>query len=338
MDRRTSRFLTAATAVTAALVFIAVMSGWLAPGWTALGIIAVATMIFAGWTGLREESGRAAEGPRPASPAVPPPPPPFERLPLKDVPLPSAEPAFPFLLSATVCWYQNAGGDPRQRVPATVAANAILRRAERLAAGVSPADWQSLAFRLAMELGIAQSDPTATVTAWAAWTTLGLSDADTECLGRVATADKREWVRAHERALGRQHREYLAEDVFASTGSAAVWWLARDDSRVAETVGLMDAFGRLSTEVNPLVAAGPALAPEPAWAPVTDPATDAVIRLIPDGDDRRALFSDEFAILLERFNMVAEAERVRSAFGAPTFAEMPEEPAPDDGVDPYDLR
>jgi hypothetical protein len=335
MNRDSSRFLTVSAALVAAFVFIAVYAGGLAAGWVALGVIAAITTVIAGWIWVREEWRIAREQSQPAPAMVTPPPQPapqLMRLTITDVPLPSAEPSFPFLLTALVGWYPNATGDARQRVPATVAINSILRRAERVAAIESPANCQSLAYRLAMELGIAQTDPTATVTAWAASTSLRLSDGDAELLHRMATADKRERVLAHERALGRQHRDYLTEDVFSSTGSAAVWWLARDDSRVGETVGLIDAFGRLATEVNP--AAQPT---EIAQPPAGDPATDAVARLIPEGGDRRTLFSDDFASLLERYKMTAEADRIRSTYGAPTFAEMPDDAPTSDGADPYDL-
>lgn len=56
--------------------------------------------------------------------------------------------------------------------------------------------------------------------------------------------DKEVWAREREHEVDK--RAYLSNDVLRTTGSAIVWWLARNDTDIAGTVDLIGALARLA--------------------------------------------------------------------------------------------
>ncbi|TXS46865.1 hypothetical protein EAO75_24680 [Streptomyces sp. uw30] len=79
---------------------------------------------------------------------------------------------------------------------------------------------------------------------------LTLTDEDQERLDRLAAIRKDEALWEHQRKYEQNKREYLGNDVLTSTGSAVVWWLAKNDDHVEKTVKDLGLLARLSSAAN----------------------------------------------------------------------------------------
>jgi hypothetical protein len=71
-------------------------------------------------------------------------------------------------------------------------------------------------------------------------------------LHHLATLHGREQTTLLERRMEQDKRAYLKNDVFATPGSAAVWWLVNHPGEVEAALGLLDTLAELSAAANDL--------------------------------------------------------------------------------------
>ncbi|QKW05475.1 hypothetical protein HUT18_02855 [Streptomyces sp. NA04227] len=170
---------------------------------------------------------------------------------LKRVPLPTAKPDYDCLLSATVRWRPE---DAPAWAPvvnyAGLAVNAILERASQVTAGADPTRLSLTEHVLSGELAVMESDDTGRLLAMAVDVRLTLSDEDRERLQKLATVRKNEAVWEHERRWEISRRSYLSDDVLKTTGSAVVWWLAKNDDKIDKTVSDIGLLTELASAAN----------------------------------------------------------------------------------------
>lgn len=103
--------------------------------------------------------------------------------------------------------------------------------------------------RLAAILGEPALDEKGQVRSWATEVRLRLPDADQK---HLAALHRREQTTLLERRMEQDKRAYLKDDVFATPGSAAVWWLVNHPGEVENAVGLLDILSELSAAANDL--------------------------------------------------------------------------------------
>ncbi|BAU81923.1 hypothetical protein SLA_0972 [Streptomyces laurentii] len=170
---------------------------------------------------------------------------------VRDVSLPSASPDYDFLVTARVRWVPvDVPHGAREVSGAGLALDAVLTRAQVITRGQSPQRGSLVQHQLSGELGTMQPDVTGRVLAMAEDITVRLSDADRERLDKLATVRKDEAVWEHERKWEKNKRAYLGEDVLASTSSAVVWWLAKNDDKVDKAVADIGLLAQLASVAN----------------------------------------------------------------------------------------
>jgi hypothetical protein len=259
-----------------------------------------------------------------------------------DVALPSCWGDYDFRFSATVRWYPT-GETAREPVinPAGLAVDAVLARACDITVHREPGRASLVQHELNGALGRMRPDATGFLQVMAESVTLVLAPHDQERLEKLAAVRKDKAVWEHQRKHEQSKREYLGKDVFKDTGSAVVWWLARNGDKVDKTVDDLGILAQLASAANDtdvperLAHLVPRPAPpEPVYAGVPlveDPGTcaaepprtatdhyDAFLDAIrmPDGDVRRRLFTRQFADLLESTGRGETAEALRQMFDA----------------------
>ncbi|RLK60715.1 hypothetical protein [Actinokineospora cianjurensis] len=288
--------------------------------------------------------------PEPEPVPAPQPPPPASRE-VTSVRLPSSEGDIPFTLSCTVQWYQQAHGHPD---PGVLAVQAVLHRAHQAARSHHPEDTGAV-HAIAATLSHPATDSTNTVRAWAAEVRVYVNDEHRAYLRDMAALRRQQHLAKLEIANERFVREYLNDEVLTSAGSTVVWWLARDKSKVKETVDLIGSLARLSaaardTEVDEAFRAlvpehlrpaahadhetpgdkgfsGPGLSVVDSSAVVTGPG--GVLDLLPDpADERHALFGRDLVDLLVRHDHPDLAARARDHYGVDDWSSA--DPTPGD--------
>ncbi|MEH6378837.1 hypothetical protein V7793_31540 [Streptomyces sp. KLMMK] len=174
----------------------------------------------------------------------------WERV-VSDVALPSALDDYDFLFSATIRWCPaDTSSDAPYINPGAIAVEAILERAQQITI-LQPPHRSSLAqHQLNGALGTMLPAHGGRVKAMAEGVALRLTDADLERLDKLATVRKDEDVWEHERNWERNKRAYLSKDVFKDTGSAVVWWMAKNDDEVERTVSLIGPLAQLTSAAN----------------------------------------------------------------------------------------
>ncbi|MGY1434369.1 hypothetical protein [Streptomyces reniochalinae] len=168
-----------------------------------------------------------------------------------DVVLPSAAQDYDFRFSATIRWWPEE--QPKNSAPfspAGVAVSAVLDRAREVTEQWQPHRGSVAQHRLSGELAVMRADPEGRVLAMAENVTLTLSEADAVRLRKLATVRKDETLWAHERRYERDRREYLGNDVLHDTGSAVVWWLAKNDDQIRKTVDDLGVLAQLTSAAN----------------------------------------------------------------------------------------
>ncbi|MEV4749256.1 hypothetical protein ACFQVD_07500 [Streptosporangium amethystogenes subsp. fukuiense] len=213
----------------------------------ALALIAVAFLL------IRAFRQRRSNIPPEPSPRYAPSPPPVKHREQKveRVSLPSKEEDYDFLFSATVLWSPLAFTTDEDKVnAAALAVNAILKRAEEITRQREPGRASLVQHELGGILGTMQADDTRCVQAMAESVEVTLPAHDQERLEKLARIRKKEAVWEHERKYEQNKREYLGEDVLKDTGSAVVWWLARNDEHVEKAVNDIGLLTRLSFAAN----------------------------------------------------------------------------------------
>ncbi|MEV8439007.1 hypothetical protein AB0425_16660 [Actinosynnema sp. NPDC051121] len=319
----------AAVAVAASLVLpiaIGAAAGW--PVWVI--VIAAAALPAAAIVAVKERRRRRkqwelrveherydARHTAPPTPVAPP------GRPLASISLPSALPDYRFTFACTVHWqpHPHAAGHAE---PGAVAADAVVQRALRLAAGRRPDD-EGAVHALAAALGQRENDPGQHVVAWATDVRLELAQDDRDRLRRVADMRKQQQVWEQEVAAERAVRAYLGQDVLTSTGSTVVWWLARNTGQVREAVDLIGTLARLSAaagnrEVDEVfrghllggAATSPFIVNGHATAGDVPPRGDDDVLLDPDD---HPVFGHQLADLLEQHDAPDSARRVRERYG-----------------------
>lgn len=168
---------------------------------------------------------------------------------IADVRLPSASPDFQFSFSAVVHWSTVLSGS-RHADLSSVAVDALLNRAKALTAGQQPTEETLNQHRLAALLGEPDLDDRGQVRTWATEVRLRLPDADSKHLQVLAALHRREQRTLLERRMERDERAYLRDEVLASPGSAAVWWLVNNPGEVEKAVELLETLAQLSSVAN----------------------------------------------------------------------------------------
>ena len=277
----------------------------------------------------RQQAALAAAQSRQAPAAAP-----TSSNPITAVSLPSSLADVPFTFGCTVHWRSTRPvlGDAHA-VPAAVAAEAILDRARQISATYRPDDG-AVVHALASALGHPASDATDHLVTWATTVSAAPDQQAREHLQELAMLRRQRHIQEQRIDNERLVRSYLGDDVLRSVGSAVVWWLARDDRQVRETVDLIGTLAQLSAAANNAEPdqrfsrdtheAGPA-GPSSAVTFVADSTRDVepeplqtrtATDLLPDPDDsENTLFGHQYADLLDRHEHPDLAGRVRHRYG-----------------------
>jgi hypothetical protein len=225
------------------------------PGWAAV-VLTVVLLVLLAVVWKQPDPPRPVVTPPPSAPSVvlPDRDPVFTGPPTRtvvDVRLPSASPDFQFSFSAVVQWSTVLSG-ARHADLGAVAVDALLERARALTATQQVTEESLNQHRLAAILGEPALDEKGQVRSWATEVRLRLPDADQKHLQHLATLHRREQTALLERRMEQDKRAYLKEDVFATPGSAAVWWLVNNPGEVETALGLLDTLAELSAAANDL--------------------------------------------------------------------------------------
>ncbi|MEV0218880.1 hypothetical protein [Streptomyces sp. NPDC050704] len=254
------------------------------------------------------------------------------------VPLPSRLPDYDFLFSARVRWcpVDPMSGDQLIN-PGALAVEAVLTRARYVTAALDPFRSSLVQHELNGALGVMEPDREGHVQAMALDVVLTLSEEDRERLDRLAAIRKDEAVWEHQRKYEQNKREYLGGDVLTSTGSAVVWWLAKNDDHVEKTVKDIGLLARLSSAANNTEVDEPfrylvpeAFPSEPTEHPIPEREMPVFENRVPaaadvfadffrrvgfrPGEDEGALIADQVAMAIASRDAVA-AEEIRRRFG-----------------------
>jgi hypothetical protein len=273
------------------------------------------------------------------------------------VALPSQWDDYDFVFSATVRWclLESPGNDPVLN-PAGLAVEAVLDRARAVTERREPGQASLVQHQLSGVLSRMQPDPTGHLQAMAENVSLTLPERDQERLDSLADVRKDKAVWEHQRKYEQSKRRYLGEDVLKDTGSAVVWWLAKNDERVEKTVADLPLLAQLTSAANDtdiperlqnLVSQQPdeRIAPEllEEGSSATAPERTAADHLsgffdamgFTEGDDRRAMLAKQISDIITHQNRYETAEDLRRRFDPPvTFTPDDREeqnPGDDDG-------
>jgi hypothetical protein len=351
--------VTALTVVVTAVIVLVDGAWWLGPALC----LPVAGLVF---VGIRNQA--SVSQPMPpiayAPPVQPPPPPAPSSVQVQDIVLPTADRDYKVRLRGSVFWrWVAAPADPHQR-PEALAIDAVTERAVHVTSAEPAADYELVRHQLSAMLAVPAIDRSGLLEAWAQDIVLELPDADVQRLRELADLRKNVEVWERQRDHERDRRAYFHDDVLKSTGSALVWWLVQDVTKVSEAVALIGTLAQLSavardTRVDPLFL--PFVTPsfsaqaqdslqtdgfpgrggdgsdfptvmdghDPHLPQDTD-IVSAVRRLIdialPESSEPdRARLADRLAGALSEMNVHELASKIREAFNAPDFNEILDE-------------
>lgn len=170
---------------------------------------------------------------------------------VRHVSLPSLWADYDFLVSATVRWHllDSSDRDPVLN-PAGLAVEAVLARARAITEQREPMRASLVQHELNGALGHMLADSSGHLRAMAENVTLALHQHDQERLDSLAGVRKDKAVWEHQRKYEQSKRKYLGEDVLKDTGSAVVWWLAKNDDQVEKTVADLGLLAQLTSAAN----------------------------------------------------------------------------------------
>ncbi|MFJ4437776.1 hypothetical protein [Streptomyces sp. NPDC088923] len=324
------------------LALAAVCRTWPVWVWPVLGVLvlAVPPVLFAIAARRRGEVPAAFEEQQTASPVER-----TERR-INEVALPSAWPDYDFLLSGTVRWWPLAPPGSNEVIgnPGGLAVEAVLERARVITERREPGRVSFVRHEVSGALSTMRADRSGHVRAMAEDIRLVLRPRDQERLERLAELRKRKAVWEHERTHEQSRRAYLGDDVLKDTGSAVVWWLARNDGRIDKTVEDLGLLAQLTsaandTEVPERLRA--LLAPPPGEDGTENGAVDASVEEqvaglfslldLPDGDPRRVMLAKQFAEHLRGLDFPESADRLLRRFDPPAEYRARETPDPAGG-------
>ncbi|MDT0429647.1 hypothetical protein [Streptomyces salyersiae] len=273
---------------------------------------------------------------------------------ISHVALPSLWADYDFLVSATIRWYPlDASADGPLLNPAGLAVEAVLDRARAVTEQREPARASLVQHELCGELSLMRPDRAGRLQAMAENVTLTLHEHDQERLDKLAGVRKDKAVWEHRRTYEQSKREYLGDDVLKDTGSAVVWWLAKNDDHVEKTVADLGLLAALTSAANDTDVPERLrdLLPQPReeqaghdlWErqnasherPPTaaDHLVDALYALgFPDGDPRRPMIAKQVADVLRTQDQHETADGLLRRFNPPaTYTpDGKEPPAPTD--------
>ncbi|MFB6436570.1 hypothetical protein ACFCVY_07265 [Streptomyces sp. NPDC056411] len=167
------------------------------------------------------------------------------------VALPSQWADYDFLFSATVRWYPlEATGDDPVLSPAGIAVETVLDRARAITEQREPGRASLVQHELSGALSRMRPDRAGQLQVMAENVTLALREHDQERLDKLAEVRKDKAVWEHQRKYEQSKREYLGEDVLKDTGSAVVWWLAKNDDHLEKTVADLGLLAQLTSAAN----------------------------------------------------------------------------------------
>lgn len=281
----------------------------------------------------------AQQAPPPPPPPAPGPPPSRAVVPMS---LPSSLEGIPFTFSCTVHW------DPAElrhgqghADPAAVATAAIVERAREISQSHHPDD-DAVVHSLAASLGRPAATSDRFLQAWATDVQTQVGQHHREHLDALAALRRQQQLQEQRIANQRMMRAYLGDEVLTDVGSTVVWWLARNEEEVRETVDLIGTLARLSAaanneEVDELfrhlvpenLAPRPSI-PSPSFSTPPEPAffVDGAgevnsaaeerrgkVDLLPDPDDsQNSLFGHQLADLAERHGHADLAQEYRERY------------------------
>jgi len=257
---------------------------------------------------------------------------------VSDVRLPSSREDYYFLFSAAVRWVPTGHVPDEPRVNmAALAANAIVKRAMVVTRRYPPEHVSLLRHELGGVLGWAQPDETGNVLAMAESVQLALPEEDRERLERLAGVRKEKELWEHARTYEQSKRDYLGKDVLKDPGSAVVWWLARNDEKLEQTVESIPLLASLSAAANNenLPEVLRCFVPDAAHRNGAFPAPSSPVDHLaafleslgwPKGSADGYLRACRLAQWLEQEGFPEEAEEIKRRFMPPP--ESPDEPAP----------
>ncbi|WP_435642862.1 hypothetical protein ACR9VJ_08870 [Streptomyces sp. H49] len=308
--------------------------------WLALGVLLVVVPAAAMWIATRRR------GPVPVSfeeniTAAP-----IERTAcqVSQVALPSLWDDYDFVFSATVRWYlvESPGTAPVLN-PAGLAAETVLNRARAITEKREPGQSSLVQHELSGALSRMFPDPAGQLQAMAENISLTLLPQDQERLDRLAGVRKDKAVWEHQRTYEQSKRQYLGEDVLKDTGSAVVWWLAKNDEHVEKTVADLGLLARLTCAANdtevPERLQKLVFQHDPDEPPAGEPTEAATEHRtaadhikdffdsmgLPDEDPRRAMLARQISDLVKEQNRYETAEDLLRRFDPPADA-PPESP------------
>lgn len=339
----------------AAIIFTALttFAGW---HWW-VGVLVCAPVVAGGLLIKRRlEDSRLYESPESDLQEPPPPPPQPASTPIPALALPSKDRDYRFLLHGTVLWLRSSSPAGMQtQHDRQVAIDAIRERATRFTRDVPASEFDLVGQRLATELSYPIADRNGELEVWARDVVLTLPESDLVRLRELADIRKDAELWEARRSKQRNVRDYLHEDVFTSTGSAVVWWLSHDETKIEETVGLIGKLAQLTAIANnrevdalsrPFVDGPGAFHADVAPPSIgrnggaLDPVRQLMALTIPDSTEpERALMADQLATLVANLGADEVARQIRLAYNAPSFADedtVPE-PAPTDDHAGFDF-
>ncbi|UWM49074.1 hypothetical protein N0X72_08565 [Streptomyces carpaticus] len=299
--------------------------GWPPWCWAILGVTALSTSV-ATTVPTRDHPAPPPDDPYFLAPEAEPAPagPQYREHRIHRVALPSCTPDYHFEFSATVRWYEMETEDDSPLDGGSLAARAVLSRARVITQYEQPSQYSLTEHLLSGELGLTAPDDRRRVMAMARDVRLALPEADRDRLEKLAMIRKNEDVWEHERNHERNKRAYLGDDVLKDPGSALVWWLARDESKLHETADLIGLFTLLSAAANNQELPDAFTSSQDPSEPVEDtPLTEsertvveALVDLMRHADISvdNTLFIDRVVKILENSGRPAAAEEIRRAF------------------------
>jgi hypothetical protein len=270
-------------------------------------------------------------------------PPDFRRVSTGEVLLPSSAPPYIFRFSATVQWRPTSATALAD--PSLLAVDDVIRRARSIVTSEPPELLSLLSRQLDAALSVPQRDTSGQVEAMAQEISLTLPDEDAKRLERICELRKQEDLWENERRYQKNLRKYLGEDVFASPGSAVIWWLATQNNHVREAERLIGTLTRLSAAATGdramleeiLISANGGV----AAAPPRDSSEEAAAHLrqlmqeadlSPDSDPG-VTFIRRVAKALAAADRAEQAQAVVRHFGLDTGSQAPPPPAEDPSHD-----
>jgi hypothetical protein len=345
------RTRSAGAAVISGLITALVALWFRFPWW-----LSVALIVIISFTAFALTRAAAVGSMRPADtvptyrPASPPPPraEPGEHQ-ISELPLRTTHPDYRIRFSATARWRPaSAGRDSSGTDPAQLATAALVGRAHIVTSTTAPLDHPTAQHQLAVQLATPQQDPTGQLEVWADDVRLSLPEQDAARLRALSELSKDGEVWERHRDQERGKRAYLTQDVLSSTGSAVVWWLARNDTQIESTVGLIGPLAQLSAAATglPVPEQFRHLVPTPLvpTAQAADLGTDgSIVRVLAAAMDRNG-FDDAQRVMLGRriadalggTGLPAAADLVRLTFDPPAPADnTDDDPADGDPVDDH---